>query len=358
MQQPPAPGEAPNYPVAPAPGAPEADPLAGLASRLPQSEAGTLFGVPLATLRDQELERKVLGIAAIALAVVAFLPYSFSPARWPWDLGGAFKSTVFPLLAAAVYAAVGFAPKEVIKNVPPVVLRWGPFAMAFLSIGIIGLFPAGFSTGGMTAFGWGYAVLVFGLLNRLNHPDDPWARYIIGAGAALAGISGLTFAFDGFGRFSAGIFPGIYSLLFPLIVLLCLACVAFALEPKKFPQLRSVDAFAPLVTAVLLAWLPVQAVFFGLGLMGQVSFMTGLLFLIHLLVGVGAYFGVLMLTAPEAYDEARRIMAASQAAGTGAAEPPPGAFPPQGPPAQMPPQQASPGPGSDPNQGGGFPPAQ
>ena len=46
---------------APPPGAygqpPQHDPLANFASRLPSSEKGTLFGVPLSTLRDQALEK-------------------------------------------------------------------------------------------------------------------------------------------------------------------------------------------------------------------------------------------------------------------------------------------------------------
>src|SRR5690606_22439127 len=118
----------------------------------------------------------------------------------------------------------------------------------------------------------------------------------------------------------------------------CLACLLFVPTPQQMPQLRSVDAFAPLVTAILLAWIPVHVLLLGFAMMMFDGGMFPLL--LHNLVAVFAYFGILMLTAPEAYDEAKRLLA-SQGGGQQAWGAPQGQWqqpPPQGQWQQPPPQ--------------------
>ncbi len=343
------------------------DPLAGLAARIPGSEAGTLFGIKLSVLRDQALQKKALTIAGALLVASVFIPYMFSPTIMSWDSPAKFRPMIWPLLVGGVYLAVGLSPESLRQNVPPIVMKWAPFSMAVLSIGIIGVgigFGGRAGHGGVTGMSWGYAFLVFGLLARLNAPDDSWASYIVGAGALLAGISGLTFIFDIAFEFDFfGTLMIIHNLLLFLIVLLCIACVAFAVPRGQVPALNSIDAFAPLVTAILLAWLPLQALLIG---MDQTLARGGNFpILLHMLIGVFAYFGVLMLTAPEAYDEAKKMFANSGQPGYGYqqpyGQPPPQGYPPPGgqPPPQggyPPPQGGYPPPGGQPPPQGGFPP--
>jgi hypothetical protein len=326
-----------------------------MAARLPVSEPGTLFGIRLATLRDAGLERKALIVAGLAVLASIVVPYHFSPTAMSWDLPK-FRPLVWPIIAGVVYLAVGLSPASVRNAVPPVVLKWAPFTVAFLSIGIIGTgigyFEAiggasEFVPGGVTGMGWGYAALVFGLLARLNHPSDSGARAILGVGAAVAGLSGLTFIFDiAFELEGVGGFAIVHNLALFLIVLLCLACTAFVPTPEQVPALRSCDAFAPLVTAVLLAWLPVQMILLGLDAVRHDK--GNLMLLVHGLVVVFAYFGILMLTAPEAYDQAKRLFARSGVAySTHGYRMPPGA-----PQAGPPPGYAS---GPSPHPGGPRP---
>jgi hypothetical protein len=285
-----------------------ADPLARLAAKLPGSAPGTLFGIPLSTLRDQQLERQVLKLAGIALIASVFFPVMLRPLGFAWDMHANFRMVLWPLVAGAAYLIVGLSPAQVQHNVPPVVWRWTPFAVAFLSVGIVGAgvgLDASSVVGSARTFSWGYALLVFGLLSAMNNPQDRWARYVIGGGAAVVTVIGLSML-DGLFAFShRPVLHVVLNLLTLLVWLVAVACLAFAVPPSKVPQLRSVDALLPVATAVLLGWLAVRAVLFGLVMAVHVS--AGMLPLaIHGLVPVFAYFGVLMLTAPKAYDELRR----------------------------------------------------
>ena len=334
---------------------PGGDPLAGLAAKVPVSAPGTIFGVPLSKLRDASLQRKVLLVAGIALLASIFIPLSIDPTAFVWDLPKKFKPMIWPIIAGLAYLLVSVAPPDVRQKVPPVVLQWLPFGVSFVSIGIVGFGMGAFgASGAMSALMWGYPILVFGLLARLSDPSDPWARYIIGLGALLF----LPAFIDSLSNinlfFKMGALFGIQQLLFLVVLLVGVACAAFVPTPQQVPKLQSVDAFAPLVAAVLLLWLPAQIVLLMLaslvhGDAGIGAILGGL----RSALGIVAYFGVLMLTAPAAYEEAKRLIAQSGQGGPGG-YPPQGGYPPPG--GQPPPQGGFPPPGGQPPPQGGFPP--
>jgi hypothetical protein len=287
------------------------DPLGNLAGRLPGSAPGTIFGIPIARLRDPSLEAKLLMVAGIALLASIFIPLSTSPTVFVWD-GPKFKGLVWPIIAGLSYLLVAFAPASLRQSIPPVVMKWLPFGIAFASIILLGVATILTSSSAtMRMYGIGYAVLVFGLLARLANPQDQWARYVIGAGVVLILPGAISFIVDV--AFEFKLFPGLFivhNLLFVVVLLVALAAGAFVIPPHTVPALRSVDAFAPLVTAILLLWLPVQ---WTLMLLVQLvhakagigAFLAGA----HELVAILAYFGVLMVTAPEAYDKAKELIA-------------------------------------------------
>jgi hypothetical protein len=364
-------------------GQPGADPLANLAAKVPVSAPGTIFGIPLAKLRDPGIQRKAMLIAGIALVASIFIPFSFDPTTMSWEFESKFRPLIWPIIAGGAYLLVAAAPPNLRQNIPPVVLQWLPFGVSLISIGLIGFgvvalinyFSAAVGhsigvPGGYLILTWAYPILVFGLLNRLSHPEDPWARYIIGAGAALFLFALIALLSDG-GLFEGGGIQTIHGILFLIVLLAGAACAAFVPTPKQVPQLASVDAFAPLVTAVLLAWLPLELVLLTLdGLISDHSIFTFPM-AIHLAIGMFAYFGILMLTSPAAYEEAKKLFAGGGAPGGGyppqgggypqGGYPPQGGFPPQGappqggfPPPGAPPQGGFPPPGAPPQ--GGFPP--
>lgn len=350
-------------------------PLDDLARRLPQSKPGTLFGIPLSTLRDVSVQKSLMLIAGIALIAAVFVPWQLSPTEMSWDMRGMegdkmiFSQVVWPLIAGAVYLLMTAAPPDMRKNIPPIVLQWLPFGVALLGIAIT-------RAGGFTTFfaamdtlqakrdrdalttakdmwdmlwlySLGYSVLCFGLLARLAQPQDQIARIVIAVGAGLT----LFMFINGFGvffSFKAGALYGIHNLLFFVVSLLALACIAFVVPAQKVPALAAIDALAPAVTAVLLAWLPLEAVLLLLAKLvhGDDKFLNNILGFAHVLLPVVAFFGVLMVTAPAAYDELK-----AQLGKKGMGPPGGGGYPPQGPPGGYPP----PG-GGYPPPGGGYPP--
>ncbi len=372
------------------------------ARKLPQSQPGTLFGVPLAKLRDPDLQRMALMILGAALAIAIFIPVKFSPLTFAWK-GRAFRGLIWPLLAAASYLLVSVAPKDIRAKIPPVVLEWLPFGVSFIGVVVNGIatISEGPSSIGLTFFYTiGIATLLFGLLARLQRPDDQAARIIIAVGASMV-LLGI-FAGDGIdadresrtvtittnvlnhfdGDFAGGLFKGavfkVYALLLLVMCLVATACAVFVVPARKLPPaLQAVDAFAPHVTAALLVWLPVQIVLFMLALLihgDHVKFVEWFLMLVRSLLMLLAYFGVLMLTAPAAYDEVMKMVKGNNTPppqGGGFGGPPPGGgYPPPGgpppgfggpPPGGFPPPQGGPPPGGfggPPPQGGGWPPPQ
>jgi hypothetical protein len=284
---------------------------------------GRLFGVPFSVLRDQQLEMKVLMIAAVALVVTRFIPlmkiagYGESKMFWAWtpEGSGFFKLMIWPFLAAAVYGAVVFLPAEVKKNIPPVVFRWAPFVVAFISTGLL---YAAVPLGGLASLGreaptglammaWFYPVLVFGLVVKLQNPEDKIAPVLIAVGGFMAFLGGMIevkgfFHFDG-----VGFFGGLHNILWFVMILASLGAVAFALD-KVVPALAVVRPFLSLATAVFVAWPVVSALLTSLFMWKLAGFANFLLILIHMLTMLLAFYAVLLLTAPEALDALKGLL--------------------------------------------------
>jgi hypothetical protein len=147
-----------------------------------------------------------------------------------------------------------------------------------------------------------------------------------------------------------------------VVILMMLASVIFAIPPSVAPQLANAEPFLPILTAVLIAWVPVSALLvafsFATDRMGG-SFVNVFLIFPHLVILQIAYFGVLLLTAPEAFDALKNALKGGGGAGGGGYMPPPqqGGPPPQqggwgAPPQGGPPPQGGWGP--PPPQGGGW----
>ncbi len=349
-----------GYPQAqPGFGAPQQDlpgPLDDIARKLPGSAPGTIFGFPVSQLRDGGFQKKMLFIAGVALIASVLVPYSISPMIFAWSVGG-FGGFIWPIIAGGLYLLLTAAPADMRAKVPPVVLQWIPFGVAYAGIFIsnMGMGAMGGGGGGMPGGGLyilGYSTLMFGLLARIAQPQDQTARIIIAVGAGC--LIPTLFSFLGV-AFSFGHFPAliiIHNLIFVLVLILGVFCIVFVIPPKKLPPaLQAVDALAPMIAAVLLAWLPVQQVIIALALLVHLhAGISAILILAHGLLPIIAYFGVLMMAAPAAYEEAMAMFGGKK--GGGQPPQPPaggGGYPPQG--GGYPPQG-----GGYPPQGGGYPP--
>jgi hypothetical protein len=294
-QMPQQPQYAPQQPAA-APGPGAGGQLAQWGSKLPTSQAGTLFGIPFSILKDQAFLNKLLGMSAVALVVTRFIPVSFSPFVFPFS-GQVFGLLIMPIIIAAVYAAVALAPADIQQKIPPVVLKWGPFAAAYIGCGLTG-FMALIGGSGM---GYLYPLLVFGLIVRLQDEDDLVARGFIAIGALAAlgiGLSHISYYFH-FG--GVPFLMVIFNIISLLVILCAAASIVFAID-KWVPQVRQFGAFAPLVTAILAIWPLVAVVLAGIAAL-QVSVVTAIFgVLVQGVVMVVAIYGVLLLTAPAAFD--------------------------------------------------------
>ena len=355
-----------GYPSAPNPYA-QPDPQGGhnamnnLASRIPTSAPGTIFGYPVAMLRDASLQRKALFFAGIGLLATIVLPIMTSPTVFPFSSGvPKWDFMIWPLIAGGAYLLVAAAPPDLRQKVPPAVLQWIPFGVSFAGIFMLGGM-GGAAEGGGAAMGGagdslhmlGYAVLVFGLLARIAQPQDQIARIVI-AGGALMLLPSWVRSLDYVFHFGGPIIFTISGLLDFVVTTLGVACVVFVVPPQKLPPaLQSVDAFGPLIAALLIVWLPAAVILMVLGLIVHMHVLVGAVLIgARLLVYILAYFGVLMMAAPAAYEEAVAL-----ATGKGRPPQPPagGGYPPQGGGYQQgggyPPQG-----GGYPPQGGGYPP--
>ena len=348
-------------------------PLDDLARKIPGSAPGTIFGFPVAKLRDPSLQRKVLFIAGVALLASIVVPYNISPTVFAFSKGvRSFNTLYWPIIAGVAYLLVSAAPPDIRQKVPPAVMQWIPFTVSFIGVfvakvglGIIALFAlagGGMSVGGVgSMYILGYAVLVFGLLARIANPTDQLARIIIAVGAGMM----VPFFFDALGNlfeFNGPALGIIYNLLWFVVMLLGILCIAFVVPPQKLPPaLRAIDALAPLVAAVLMAWLVVSPLLVALIGIVHMSFgVSAILALAHMLLPVVAYFGVLMCVAPAAYEEIMKLVkgGGGGAQPPGGYPPPGGGYPPQG--GGYPPQGGGypPQGGGYPPQGGGYPPQQ
>ncbi len=320
-------------------------PVDDLARKIPQSAPGTIFGIPVARLRDTALQRKMLLFAGIALLVSIVIPYTLKPLMFGWSevapgIGmPKFQTLIWPIIAGASYLLLTAAPPDLRAKVPPAVLQWIPFGVSYigtfitgLGVGVMAYFMAlgGSSAGIGSYYGIyitanslhiiGYALLIFGLLARIARPTDQIARIIIGIGAGTQVLSLL----DGFHllHFGGGFIFILHNLLFFIVIVVSVACLLFVVPPQKLPPaLQAVDALGPLFTAILILWLPVQQVLLALGtLIHDHEPAAAVLFLAHGLLNLFAFFGVLMMSAPAAYEEAMRMFGKG-----GAGTPPPGA---------------------------------
>jgi hypothetical protein len=297
------------------------------------------------------------GVALIASIVVPLMTsprliFPFSEHVPKWDF------LIWPIISGGAYLLVAAAPPDIRAKVPPAVLQWIPFGVSFAGIFMMsGFGGAGVAFSGMgdTLHTLGYATLVFGLLARISQPHDQIARIIIAVGAGML-LPGFLHQID-YLKFSGVPALMIISILLNFIVtLLGIACILFVVPPQKLPPaLQSIDAFAPLIAAVLIVWLPLQVVLMGLALLVHASMGIGaILLMAHFLIRIVAYFGVLMMASPAAYEEAKALFtkgSGSPPPGGGGYPPPGGGYPPQG--GGYPPQG-----GGYPPQGGGYPPQQ
>jgi hypothetical protein len=349
-----------GYPQAASPFAPQPQDMGGghndLMGKLPQSAPGTILGIPVARLRDPALQKKILFLAGVALIASIAVPFSLSPLVFMWSIGG-FAGFLWPIISGGAYLLLTAAPADLRAKVPPVVLQWIPFGVAYAGIFISHM--GGFIPSSLYILG--YSMLVFGLLARIAQPQDQIARIVIAIGGAC-----LIPAFiDGFHLFSFGGFPIlliVHNLLWFLVIALGVFCIVFVVPPAKLPPaLQTVDAFGPLIAAVLIAWLPTQQVLIALaGIVHGHVLIGSLLALGHSLLPILAYFGVLMMASPAAYEEAKALFGKKGGGGGGGGGYPPqgGGYPPQG--GGYPPQGGGypPQGGGYPPQGGGYPPQQ
>ena len=116
-------------------------PLDNMAHKLPASAPGTLFGFPVAKLRDPAIQRKILFLAGVALVASIVVPLMTSPLTFPfskdvpkWDF------LIWPLIAGAAYLLVAAAPPDLRAKVPPAVMHWIPFAVSFAGVFMVGGF--------------------------------------------------------------------------------------------------------------------------------------------------------------------------------------------------------------------------
>ena len=328
-------------------------PHGDFANKIPPSAPGTIFGFPVARLRDPGLQKKVLFLAGVALLVSIVVPYGVSPVIFSWKLGG-FEGFLWPIISGAAYLLLTAAPADVRAKVPPAVLQWIPFGVAYAGIFISHM--GGLGGGGLYILG--YSALVFGLLARISQPQDQIARIIIAVGAACL-IPTWIDMFKLFKMFSAlsglgSIILVITVLIGFLVVTLGVFCIVFVVPPAKLPPaLQAVDAFGPLIAAILIVWLPASIVLITLERIIEApkQIVDAILFLAHSLLPILAYFGVLMMASPAAYEEAKAMFGKGNSPGGGGGYPPQGGgYPPQG--GGYPPQ----GGGYPPQGGGGYPP--
>ena len=250
--------------------------------------------------RARRLKRWIATLAGglivfVALVASIVVPLAVSPALvFPRD-GSLWTFVLFPIIAGGAYLLVAAAPPNLRQQIPPIVIQWIPFGISFW-----GLMSTGFGGGGLYTFA--YALLLFGLLSRIAKPSDQTARTIIVIGAGLLvipflGMIGDTFSFKG------GVLHIVANLLGFLVTALGIFCVLFIAPPQKLPPaLQAIDAFGPMICAILLVWPVVALVLALLGGIIEGSIVGSLLFFARYLLYLIAFLGVFLMAAPSVYD--------------------------------------------------------
>jgi hypothetical protein len=282
-----------------------------------QVRAGKLLGIPFSVLRDQQLEAKLIMVSAVALFVTRFFPMMKGGDKlyfsWSGEGGDVFRLMIFPMILAAVYGFIAFAPEKTKRQVPSGLLRWLPFAGAFLATGLLtGALPWAFAftrimPDGYLVFCWTFPALAFGLVTRLQNPEDSFARILLIAGGLGAFLGGMIEIKDVFHFKDQGFFIVLHNLLFFVVLLLSLVAVAFGAD-KWVPALAPLEPFAALVASALVAWPAVSMILGGLGVVHHTKFVNFILMLPHMVVSLVCCFGLLMLMAPEALDAIKKML--------------------------------------------------
>ena len=261
--------------------------------------------------REPEKLARLLGVAAIALFVTRFIPVMVSGGTvWTWTGDGesVFRAMVFPILVAAGYAFVAFAPGPMRENLPAGLLRGLPFVLSYLGTALLyaaAPIAAMMNGGGIVA--WFYPALVIGLFALAKDRQDPIARGLVAVGGGMTfigGMIGVGFLF----RFSGA--PALlilHNIIFFLLVLTALGSVVFAVPSAWWPQVEGLAKYAGLVAGVLLAWPLLSGLLFAMAVPG-VSKLTVLLHTWTLVFGL---LFVLWLTAPAALASLRKLAAVS-----------------------------------------------
>ncbi|MBI4512350.1 MAG: hypothetical protein HY698_22145 [Deltaproteobacteria bacterium] len=305
--------------------------LERLAEKMPQSPPGTLLGIPLSLLTDQGFEQKILLVSAAALLVTRVIPLAVTGGEVVFPFSNRYAGWLFglawPLFACLCYAGPRYLPQAARDSIPPVVLRWAPFVIAFLSSGVFYVAVPGASAlammgmrgyipDSMGLLAWGYPVLVFGLICRLQDPEDAIWRWFIGIGAFLATTGGLSSVRELL-DFEGNFFMVVHNLLAVSVALIAIASFTLAMPEKRYPQLAPMGRFASVITAVLAAWIPTSALLNALWLATRegASTLNFFFLLAHLLATQVAYLGVLLLTAPEAIESLKKLMQAQKSSG-------------------------------------------
>jgi hypothetical protein len=143
---------------------------------------------------------------------------------------------------------------------------------------------------------------VFGLLSRIAKPNDQTARVVIAIGGGMLVLPFLSMIGPAF-SFSGGIFGILINLLTFLVTALGIFCVVFVFPPIKLPPaLRTVDAFGPIICAVLLVWPPVLYVLLLLGGIIHGNIIGSLLGFARAILYLVAFLGVLLMASPPVYE--------------------------------------------------------
>ena len=278
------------------------------------SAAASMGGANLGALEawsEPEKLARLLGVAAIALFVTRFIPVMVVQGTvWTWTGDGesVFRALVFPILVAAGYAFVAFAPGPLRENLPAGLLRGLPFVLSYLGTALLyaaAPIAAMMNGGGIVA--WFYPALVIGLFALAKDRQDPIARGLVAVGGGMTfigGMVGVGFLF----RFSGA--PALlilHNIIFFLLVLTALGSVVFAVPSAWWPQVEGLAKYAGLVAGVLLAWPLLSGLLFAMAVPG-VSKLTVLLHTWTLVFGL---LFVLWLTAPAALASLRKLAAVS-----------------------------------------------
>jgi hypothetical protein len=306
-----------------------------LASHIPQSKPGTLFGVPYAILHDNAFLTKVLLVSAAALLGAIIIPYSRTVVHfmgekhammtWAWTKGlPKFRFLIWPIIVGGVYGFIAAAPADLKKDIPPPVLKWTPFFVAYFSVGLycaavpLGYLAsmmggAGHLGAGVSMMAWGMPLLTFGMIAHMQDEEDMVANIMVGIGGVMTLIGTIlslkgVFHFKGFdGKFSITLF--LHNIIWLIVSLACAASVVFAIPRKVAPGLAAVRPFAPVATALLVVWPPIGLILATLMFSVQMHSVLNLLFMIfHGLLFQVAFLLVLYLTAPAAFDVLKNLL--------------------------------------------------